>query len=77
MTAEEKDRFVKTWRQPVWEAVLRRIAGRGSMTANEIIDDLNAPAEVRPELRRFVVALLFLLLNKGYVTDSAPRCTNR
>jgi hypothetical protein len=35
------------------------------MTANEIIDDLNAPAEVRLELRRFVVALLFLLLNKG------------
>jgi hypothetical protein len=46
MTAEEKDRFVKTWRQPVWEAVLRRIAGRRSMTANEIINDLNAPAEV-------------------------------
>ena len=65
----------------IYDAVMRRI-DRGqtirgfadTVTANEILDELQPPPDLRKELVLWVRYLFAALEREGYVTQSMPRC---
>ena len=73
MTRQELD----AWKDPIWNAVMRRIKRGRSMTANEILDELRPPADQREEVVLLLRHLFAALERRGYVSPSMPRCKEK
>lgn len=59
------NKALNAWKEPIANAVLERIEHHQSMTAAEIIDEVQPPPELRKELRRFVFCLFEVLQERG------------
>jgi hypothetical protein len=62
---EKENQIFEEWKQPIFDAVVRRIDGGESMTANEILTEIKAPYEHRKQLIALVYGLLNTLQRRG------------
>jgi hypothetical protein len=60
-----KDSPLERWKQPICDAITRRIKCRQSITAAEIIDEIGAPNKHREELVCRVHSLMSVLQRRG------------
>ena len=77
MTGQE----INTWMPQIYDAVMRRIdrsqSIRGfadAVTANEILDELQPPPDLRKELVLWIRYLFAALEREGHVIQSTSRC---
>ena len=61
----------------IWDTVIRRIQRRQSMTAKEILDEVQVLPEQPRELVRFINCLFDALERRGYVMESMHGAANR
>ena len=81
MTNKRKEMFKSQMKRQeldaIWDTVIRRIECRQSMTAKEILDEVQVLPEQRRGLVRFINYLFDALEQKGYVMGSMHGATNR
>jgi hypothetical protein len=60
-----KDPRFERWKQPICDAIMRRIKCRQSIIAAEIVDEIGAPDKHREELVCMVHSLISVLQRRG------------